>query len=114
MIDLGISGAQSFAAERPEHAAAMNFVAANAENMKALNLAEIETEWHEGGALKATDIDLDALYDDDEATTRMEAVVHPATAYIAVLAYEVTGDKDYLEQVKDELEEIVDHFEDID
>ncbi len=113
LIGIGISGARGFAAAHADHAAAMDFVANSAQRMKALNLVEIETEWHEGGALEATDIDLDALYDDDEATTYMEAVIHPATAYIAVRAYAVTGDEDYLEQVRDELEEIVDHFDDL-
>ncbi len=113
LIDLGISGVYSFANGNADHAAAMDFVATSAQSMKDLNLVEIETEWHEGGALKAAGIETEALYDDDEATTYMEAVIHPATAYIAVRAYEVTGDTDYLDQVKFELEEIVDHFEDI-
>ena len=113
LIELGINGVNDFASDHADHAAAMTFVATSAESMKALNLVEIETEWHEGGAFETAGIDTDALYEDDVATTYMEAVIHPATAFIAVRAYEVTGDDDYLEQVRFELEEIVDHFEDI-
>lgn len=113
LIEIGIHGVKGFAEEHPEHAAAMNFVATSAESMKASNLVDIETDWHEGGALEAAGIDLEALYDNDEATSYMEAVIHPATAYIAVRAYQVTGDDDYLDQVEFELEEIVDHLDDL-
>lgn len=113
LIGLGISGVHDFAKENAEYAAAMDFVASSADSMKGLNLVEIETEWHEGGALENAGIDLDTIYDDDYASTYMEAVIHPATAYIAVRAYEVTGDDDYLEQVRDELEEIIDHFDEL-
>lgn len=113
LIELGVNGVYSYGQDNAEYATAMTFVASSAEDMKALNLEEIETEWHEGGALEAAGIDTDTLYDDDAATTYMEAVIHPATAFIAVRAYDVTGDDDYLEQVRDELEEIVDHFDDI-
>lgn len=114
LIDLGINGAKGFGKENAEYTAAMDFVAANADSMKALNLVDIETEWHEGGALEAAGIDVESLYDDDYASIYMEAVIHPATAHIAARAYKITGDEDYLEQVEFELEEIVDHLEDLD
>jgi hypothetical protein len=113
LILLGMDGANGYGEEKAEYAAAMDYVASSADSMKALNLVEIETEWHEGGALKTAGFDTDALYDDDYASIYMEAVIHPATAHIAARAYELTGDEDYLEQVEFELVEIVDHFEDL-
>jgi hypothetical protein len=81
--------------------------------MKSENLKSIEPAWHEGGALADAGIDTDALYDDDYASIYMEAVIHPATAHIAARAYALTGDDDYLDVVEFELEEIVDHFEEL-
>ena len=110
LIEIGVEGAKGYGKEKPEFAAAMDFVAASAESMKAENLVSIEGAWHEGGALEAAGIDTEALYDDDYASIYMEAVIHPATAHIAVRAYQLTGDEDYLDQVEFELEEIIDHF----
>jgi len=113
LIAIGVEGAMGYGKENPDFAKAMDFVAANAESIKAENLESIEGAWHEGGALEAAGIDTDALYDDDYASIYLEAVIHPATAHIAMRAYELTGDEDYLDVVEFELEEIVDHFEDL-
>ncbi len=113
LIQLGVEGVKGYGAAHADFSTAMSIVAISAEEMKALNLVDIETDWHEGGVLEEAGVDTDTLYEDDVATTYMEAVIHPATAFIAVRAYEVTGDEEYLEQVRFELEEIVDHFDDI-
>lgn len=113
LIQLGVAGVQGFGEARPEFADAMDFVAAHAESMKSESLVSIEPNWHEGGALADAGIDTETLYDDDHASTYMEAVIHPATAHIATRAYALTGDDDYLDQVEFELEEIVAHFEDL-
>ena len=113
LIAIGVEGVHGFAADHPEFADAMAFVASSVEDMKALNLESIEDAWHEGEALEAAGFDTDALYDDDHASIYMEAVIHPATAHLAALAYKITGDDDYLDQVEFELVEIVDHFEDL-
>ena len=113
LIQLGVAGAQGYAKEQPDFAPAMDFVATNTETMKSENLKSIEPAWHEGGALADAGIDTDALYDDDYASIYMEAVIHPATAHIAARAYALTGDDDYLDVVEFELEEIVDHFEEL-
>lgn len=113
LINLGVEGAKGYGKEKSEFAAAMDFVAASAESMKAESLASIEDAWHEGGALEAAGINTEALYDDDYASIYMEAVIHPATAHIATRAYQLTGDEEYLEQVEFELEEIIEHFEEL-
>ncbi|MGI9493584.1 MAG: hypothetical protein ACR2QF_14400 [Geminicoccaceae bacterium] len=113
LIEIGVEGAKGYGKEKPEFAAAMDFVAASAETIKAENLVSIEGAWHDGGALEAAGIDTEALYDDDYASIYLEAVIHPATAHIAARAYELTGDEDYLDVVEFELEEIVGHFEEL-
>ncbi len=113
LIEIGVEGAKGYGKENPDFAKAMEFVAANTDTIKAENLISIEGAWHEGGALEAAGIDTDALYDDDYASIYMEAVIHPATAHIAARAYELTGNDEYLDMVEFELEEIVDHFEEL-
>ena len=110
LIEIGISGAHTFGEANAEFAETMTFIAANTDQMKALNLEEIEVEWHSRGAMEAAGLDVEAFDEDDDAVNHMEAIVHPATAHIALRAYEVTGDDAYLEQVVDELTEIMDHL----
>lgn len=113
LIEIGVEGAKGYGKKNANCAAAMDFVAANIETMKSESLVSIEGAWHEGGALEAAGIDTEAVYDDDYASIYMEAVIHPATAHIALRAYELTGDEDYLDVVEFELEEIVEHFEEL-
>lgn len=110
LIAIGVEGAREFGDAAPEHAAMMNFVAESAPNMVSMNLDEIEEQWHDGLALAEIGVDFDALDHFGPAISHMDAVLHPATAIIALREYRTTGDAAYLEQVKDELSEVVEHL----
>lgn len=110
LIGIGVEGARAFGAESPEDAALMTLVADNAEAMTAMSLDEIEEAWHDGAALSEIGLDFDSLDHFGPAVSHMDAVVHPATAIIALHAFEETGDRSYLLQVRDELSEVVEHI----
>ncbi len=110
LIAIGVDGARQYATESTEHATLMNYVADNADAMVAMDLDTIEEQWHDGEALSEIGIDVDSLDHFGAAISHMDAVLHPATAIIALREYEASGDKDYLQQVKDELSEVVEHL----
>lgn len=109
LVKIGVEGCKEYAKKDPEHAKLMNLVTDNAEAMMAMSLDDIEEAWHEAEFLTENGIDVDSIEHFSPALSHMDTVVHPATTYIALKEYKKTGDKDLLEQVKDELSEVLEH-----
>jgi hypothetical protein len=82
----------------------------NAQKMKGLSLSEVEAQWHEGSFLKGQGVNMDKYDHFSEVMCHYDTVVHPATAIIALNEYKKTNNEDYLEQVKDELAEVIQHL----
>ncbi len=110
LIAMGVAGAEEYAADAPDHAELMRFVAKSAPAMTELTLEEIEPAWHEGEAFAEVGIDVHDLDHFGPAVSHMDAIIHPATAVIALRAYAASGDEDHLDQVIDELSEVVEHL----
>ncbi|MFZ7091077.1 hypothetical protein [Primorskyibacter sp. 2E233] len=110
LIAMGVQGARAFAVDSPADATLMNFVADQADAMQQMTLDEIEAAWHDGEALEEIGLAMDALDHFGAQISHMDAIVHPATAIIALREYQATGKKSYLVQVKDELSEVVEHI----
>lgn len=110
LVAIGVDGAREYAAASPENAQLMTFVADSATDMVAMDLNSIEAAWHDGEALEEIGVSIDDLDHFGAAISHMDAVVHPATAIIALREYKASGDKGYLLQVKDELSEVVEHL----
>lgn len=110
LVAIGVEGAREFAAATPEHARLMNYLVEQADEMVQMDLDGIEMAWHDGEALADIGIDIDALDHFGPAIGHMDAVVHPATAIIALREYSASGDGIYLAQVKDELSEVIEHL----
>lgn len=110
LIATGVQAALAQAEASPQSAKLLNFVASQAEAMQRMSLDEIEAEWHDGEALAKIGIDFDALDHFGTEISYMDAIIHPATAIIALREYQDTGQKSYLVQVKDELSEVVEHI----
>ncbi|MBE9529130.1 MAG: hypothetical protein IME99_07820 [Proteobacteria bacterium] len=111
LIAIGVKGCQEYAKKAPKHAKLMKLVIANADNMTNMTLDEIEPAWHDGEFVNENGIDFDAIDHFSPALSHMDAVLHPATAIIALRDYKSSGDSDLLEQVKDELSEVLKHIE---
>lgn len=110
LVSIAVEGAREFAVASPENAQLMTFVADHADDMVAMDLDQIETAWHDGEALTEIGVNIDDLDHFGAGISHMDAIVHPATAIIALREYKATGDKMYLLQVKDELSEVVEHL----
>lgn len=110
LIALGVAGARDYAAASPADAPLMTFVVDRSSDMTAMSLADIEQAWHDGAALAEIGISMDELDHFGPQIGHMDAIIHPATALIALREYEATGDRVHLAQVKDELAEVVEHL----
>ena len=111
LIEIGVNGCKEYAEKSPADAKIMNLVVANADAMQAMTLDEIEPAWHDFGVLAENGIDGDAIDHFGPVISHMDAVLHPATAIIALRDYKNTGNPDLLGQVKDELSEVLEHIE---
>ncbi|MCG6969264.1 MAG: hypothetical protein LJE85_05800 [Gammaproteobacteria bacterium] len=107
LMEIGITACKNHAQANPDDAKMFQLVVNNAENMKFLSLNEIQQQWHEKRFLLGHGIAVDKLHQNSTTGSLLDAVVHPATAYVALREYQRTGDIRLLEQVDDELSEAV-------
>ena len=114
LMAIGVEGAREHALRSPADAPLMRFVIDRAPGLTALDLDAIEAQWHEGAALEAVGVDFLATDHFDRALSHMDAIVHPATAIIALRAFERTGERFHLVQVRNELAEMTAHLDAID
>lgn len=110
MAKLGIVGAREYGAKQQKFAKLMDAVAADAEAMKGFTDPEIEAKWGEqGSGGDAAGVPLKSLGQHDETRAAMELVVGPAHVYILVKKWETAQKARWLDQAKDELNELSDH-----
>ncbi|MDV7143870.1 hypothetical protein R3X27_14380 [Tropicimonas sp. TH_r6] len=114
LVQIGVDGAREHASEAPEDAKVLNFVADSAYETMALDLDGIEAAWHDGEAFEEIGVDIEMYDHFSPVVGHVDAVVHPATAIIALGDDKETGDKMFLIQVKDELAEVFEHLAHID
>ncbi|MBW2647617.1 MAG: hypothetical protein JRE23_15880 [Deltaproteobacteria bacterium] len=113
LLEMGIAGCKEHMSEKetpPTEAKIMKITIDNAKKMTTLTLDEIESQWHEGGALKAKGIDISTLDHFAEVMCHYDAVVHPATAIICLNEYKKTQKEELLEQIEAELAEVREHL----
>jgi hypothetical protein len=111
LIRLGIEGALKFAEESPENRKMMHLLVLNSERMKSMSLDDIEKMWHGGEYMKSHGIDINEMGHTDAAMNFYDAIVHPATAFIALTEYKSSKEAELLEQVENELTEVMMHVE---
>ncbi|MGD8592443.1 MAG: hypothetical protein PVF82_06390 [Gammaproteobacteria bacterium] len=107
LMEIGIKACKNYAIANPQDAKMFQLVVSNAENMKILSLQEIKQQWHAKRFLLSHGIPADKLHQNSTTGSLLDAVVHPATAYIALREYRRTRDAALLEQVNLELTEAV-------
>lgn len=110
LMSIGVDACREYAAAHADDAKLLDLVIANADAMKTMTLDEIEEQWHDYGFLESQGVDAEAYEHFAPVISLMDAVVHPATAIIAIRKYESTRDRDDLMQVKDELSEVLEHL----
>jgi len=110
LIRLGVTAIKTYGDRAKPHATMLREVAANAERMKNMSLTDIEQQWHRGGFLKTKGYSIDALDHFGAVNSLMDAVIHPATAYICLKNYQQHPDQALLDQVVAELTEVMEHI----
>jgi len=108
MIKIGINACNEYASKNPSAKRTMDLVTSNVESMKKLSLHEIEEKWHEGGEFKKNGITIDDHF--SELGSLIDAVIHPATSYIALNHFKKNKNKNHLQQVVAELTEVLAHI----
>jgi hypothetical protein len=107
---VGIDGAKEYATRQPKYAKLMEAAIADAPSMKTMTDAEIEDKWGEKGiAGDSLGIPLKSLSQFGEERAYLELIVGPAHTYIFVKKWESTKKTRWLEQAKDELNELLEH-----
>jgi hypothetical protein len=109
LIQLGVKACEEYAQQNPQSQNILDLLVSNVEVMKHLTLDEIEEKWHKGGELEKSGY---TVKDDHFGTlgNLIDAVVHPATSYIALNDYKGDGDNSHLQQVIAELSEVLLHL----
>lgn len=113
LIRLGIEGALAYAETAPADRKMLHLTVLNSERMKRMSLEEIEKQWHAGDYMRSHGIDINEISHISDAMNFYDAIVHPATAIIALEQYRKDGNPEHLGQVEDELTEVVMHVEQI-
>ncbi|MDH5544601.1 MAG: hypothetical protein OEZ43_03345 [Gammaproteobacteria bacterium] len=109
LMVVGIEGGVSYLQSNPQGGTPLQLTILNAEGMKSLTLDQIETLWHGGEFLKSKGIDPDKIDHFGPMMSLMDAVIHPATAYLLLKEYKISGNTDLLARVKAELLEVLEH-----
>ena len=110
LVQLGVKACEEYASKHPTAKPVLHLVISNAESMKQLSLDEIEEKWHKGGELKKYGYTVKEDHFGDVGNL-IDAVIHPATSYIALNYYKTSGDNSHLQQVVAELSEVLVHLQ---
>jgi len=110
LMRIGVAACNDYANKNPAAKPVLSLVTSNADGMKRLSLIEIEKKWHEGGELKKNGYE---VIEDHfgQVGNLIDAVIHPATTYIALNDYKKDGNKAHLNQVVAELSEVLVHLQ---
>lgn len=113
MLELGVEGGKRYIQRHPEHRDVLSTVIDNADSMLMMSLEQIEEQWHQGKFMRSQGFDLDKLDHFGELFSLMDAMIHPATSYIALKEYKRTRNANFLSRASAELVEVVEHVEHI-
>lgn len=113
LIDMGVQSIRSYHSSNPEYTKLLTMTVDSVSAMRAMSLEEIEEQWHELGFLEKHGINARSIEHFGEVISLMDCIVHPVTANIAIRAYQQSRDHEYLEQVKAELSEVLEHLKHI-
>ncbi|WP_455207954.1 hypothetical protein [Kaarinaea lacus] len=109
LVQIGVDACNDYADKNPKAKQILSLVTSNADTMKTLTLSEIEEQWHHGGELKKNGYEVKEDHF-GQVGNLIDAVIHPATTYIALNKYKTDGNKAHLEQVVAELSEVLVHL----
>lgn len=109
LMIIGVEGGVTFVQQNARGSAPLQHVLLNAEKMKNLSLDEIEVQWHGGEYLRSKGIDQEKIDHFGPMMSLMDSVIHPATSYLLLKEYKMTGNPDLLVRVKAELLEVLEH-----
>jgi hypothetical protein len=113
LLEQGIKGAEAHMEDSHTpavEAKMMKSLIENHEKMITMTLDDLETQWHEGAALKSQGIDISKMDPLGEAMRHLELIVYPAEAIICLKQYKNTKDEDLLEIMEESLVEARDHL----
>jgi hypothetical protein len=114
MVKIGIVGAKEYADRQPKFAKLMATVIADADAMKGFTDAELEAKWGEQGTGgDAVGIPLKSLGQFDDTRAAMELIISPSHAYIFVKKWETAQKARWLDQARDELNELTEHLKQV-
>lgn len=113
LLEQGVEGAEAHMKDSHTpavEAKMMKILIENHEKMLSMSLDDIETQWHEGAALKAKRIDISKMDPLGEAMRHLELIVYPAEAIVCLKQYKKTKDEKLLEKMEESLVEARDHL----
>lgn len=110
LVQLGVDACNDYSSKHPKAKRILELVTSNAGAMKQLSLSEIEEKWHHGGELKKHGY---TVKEDHFGAVGnlIDAVIHPATTYIALNKYKRDQKPEHLQQVVAELSEVLVHIQ---
>jgi hypothetical protein len=117
LIDLGIEGCKEHLNEPDTPSIEikmLNMTIDSKNNITSMTLDQIEEQWHEGSFLKSRGIDIMTLDHFSHAMCHYDSVIHPATAIICLQEYKKTKNEEFLDQMKAELAEVMEHMKHLD
>ena len=113
LVKLGVEACIQYSKKHPKAKRILELVTTNAETMKQLSLSEIEEKWHHGGEFKK--MGYSVKEDHFGAVGNLiDAVIHPATTFIALSHYKQDKKPEHLQQVVAELSEVLVHIQHLD
>lgn len=110
LVQLGVEACTQYGNKHPKARRILELVTSNADSMKQLTLSEIEEKWHHGGELEKHGYTVKEDHFGDVGNL-IDAVIHPATTFIALNHYKRDKKKEHLDQVVAELSEVLVHIQ---
>ena len=110
LVQLGVDACNQYSKKHPKAKRILELVTSNADSMKKLSLSEIEEKWHHGGELKKHGYSVKEDHFGDVGNL-IDAVIHPATTFIALNKYKRDNKTEHLDQVVAELSEVLVHIQ---
>lgn len=113
LLEQGIEGAEAHMKDSHTpavEAKMMKSLIENHEKMISMSLDDLETQWHEGAALKSQGVDISKMDPLGEAMRHLELIVYPAEAIVCLKQYKNNKDEDLLEKIEESLVEARDHL----
>lgn len=110
LVQIGVAACDDYASKNPKAKPVLGLITSHAATMKQLSLNEIEEKWHDGGELKKNGYEVQEDHF-GPVSNLIDAVIHPATTYIALNDYKKDGNKAHLDQVVAELSEVLVHLQ---